>query len=334
MGSENKICFLFQSTHPRRVWRTYLEIRCAAWCFNPHTHKGVTVQHHRRGRWLLVSIHTPTKGVTHYVVWYKVLSRFQSTHPRRVWLITVCGQDLPNLFQSTHPRRVWLRNNFAEDLNILFQSTHPRRVWPMMPGFLAPSISFQSTHPRRVWRRVEAIWKTMVRFNPHTHEGCDTFRSIGSVSYRCFNPHTHEGCDPSRPGCSPHADKFQSTHPRRVWHLKNHTVMAVNQFQSTHPRRVWLANSYSFVSLNKVSIHTPTKGVTKWSLAVNRLPRCFNPHTHEGCDLGLRSQSVSVACFNPHTHEGCDVKPFRGLICVLQFQSTHPRRVWRWGLSK
>ena len=34
----------------------------------------------------------------------------------------------------------------------------------------------------------------------------------------------------------------------------------------------------------KVSIHTPTKGVTNISISFNNFRICFNPHTHEGCD--------------------------------------------------
>ena len=139
MGSENKICFLFQSTHPRRVWRTYLEIRCAAWCFNPHTHKGVTVQHHRRGRWLLVSIHTPTKGVTTTTATAIEDITFQSTHPRRVWLLMVRTFMALIQFQSTHPRRVWPGSLDISSLLPWFQSTHPRRVWQ-----LANDVDFQS----------------------------------------------------------------------------------------------------------------------------------------------------------------------------------------------
>ena len=60
-------------------------------CFNPHTHAGcdsITVV------WvgcIWVSIHTPTQGVTPSsaasILW---LELFQSTHPRRVWLFSLC----------------------------------------------------------------------------------------------------------------------------------------------------------------------------------------------------------------------------------------------------
>ena len=76
----------------------------------------------------------------------------------------------------------------------------------------------------------------------------------------------------------------------------------------------------------------------------------FNPHTHEGCDLVLVLVVCTMIGFNPHTHEGCDRKysasrslpsvsihtPTKGVTLLrkititkqLEFQSTHPRRVW------
>ena len=99
---------LFQSTHPRRVWRQRPWEPPASSGFNPHTHEGCddTLQmvvhrvpkfqstHPRRVwqgivlRFLLitvVSIHTPTKGVTLTWILSVILMMFQSTHPRRVW---------------------------------------------------------------------------------------------------------------------------------------------------------------------------------------------------------------------------------------------------------
>ena len=101
--------YLFQSTHPRRVWLFtffFLKIRegfnphTHAGCdhlgiahfltfyrFNPHTHAGCDI-----GRFAflirqIVSIHTPTQGVTSTgnTRSFGFIS-FQSTHPRRVWL--------------------------------------------------------------------------------------------------------------------------------------------------------------------------------------------------------------------------------------------------------
>ena len=59
--------------------------------------------------------------------------------------------------------------------------------------------------------------------------------------------------------------------------------------------------------LSQVSIHTPTKGVTiRSNFRCGKVP-CFNPHTHEGCDIQRLLKEWREESFNPHTHEGCDV---------------------------
>ena len=83
-----------------------------------------------------------------------------------------------------------------------------------------------------------------------------------------------------------------------------------------------------FFIFKKVSIHTPTQGVTR-EPNLFKMPVCrFNPHTHAGCDvvkkrLHNKSQvsihtptqgvtdfrTILPRCqqgFNPHTHAGCD----------------------------
>jgi len=79
--------------------------------------------------------------------------------------------------------------------------------------------------------------------------------------------------------------------------------------------------------VTKVSIHTPTKGVTYDDIRkyIGRLS--FNPHTHEGCDKRRFRFIHTTKSFNPHTHEGCDLKIKLFMYHLFMFQSTHPRRV-------
>ena len=145
----------------------------------------------------------------------------------------------------------------------------------------------------------------MSSFNPHTHEGCDQWQAAFLLDFAGFNPHTHEGCDKDIANKVTDIVTFQSTHPRRVWHIdeeevkvfirvsihtptkgvthKRRMVTPQELFQSTHPRRVW--HSFSNSSL---------------------LQSGFNPHTHEGCDTASMVASSMSTGFNPHTHEGCD----------------------------
>ena len=237
-----------------------------------------------------------------------------------------------------------------------FQSTHPRRVRPARKRPSGWAWPFQSTHPRRV--RPSARSCAVSRaccFNPRTHAGCDTNRRSGTRPHTCFNPRTHAGCDhrsithwshggvsihaptqgaTMRP-CHPNADVgFQSTHPRRVRRLRSCSGRANTSFQSTHPRRV--------------------RPEIAWCVP---LPPCFNPRTHAGCDPNAasfpptRCSHVSIHAptqgatipqhpggragrrFNPRTHAGCDAAQLIGPLTEQEFQSTHPRRVRRWGRS-
>ena len=54
---------------------------------------------------------------------------------------------------------------------------------------------------------------------------------------------------------------------------------------------------------------------------------CFNPRTHEGCDLSTGVIRFEARSFNPRTHEGCDMMTLRKLFGKQKFQSTHPRGV-------
>ena len=219
MGSENKICFLFQSTHPRRVWLLVSQISLPTACFNPHTHEGCDF---------------PSQLVS---------QQFRSFNPH-----THEGCDL-------------------SCGNILI---------------------------------------VRLCFNPHTHEGCDIHPDFHLVGFRGFNPHTHEGCDST---CT----------LMHIFMLK---------FQSTHPRRVWLISTDKQFGMAKVSIHTPTKGVTFRRSKSSFVAIRFNPHTHEGCDFTVNVKLLGKAV-SIHT-------PTKGVtLCKVdnqgtnEFQSTHPRRVWR-----
>ena len=165
----------------------------------------------------VVSIHTPTKGVTEMGSVHVICREFQSTHPRRVWLdlltfscdfckvsihtptkgVTLCSVKclLVRLFQSTHPRRVWLGTHIIYALQQRFQSTHPRRVWLERGESVTRMFKFQSTHPRRVWQYCDYQKDHQVMFQS-THPR-RVWLSEVNLSLVClsFNPHTHEGCD-------------------------------------------------------------------------------------------------------------------------------------------
>ena len=80
----------FQSTHPRRVWQLLRWSPVPGSGFNPHTHAGCDDGDANEIAAGYVSIHTPTQGVTISQLYDHPVCRFQSTHPRRVWLCKPC----------------------------------------------------------------------------------------------------------------------------------------------------------------------------------------------------------------------------------------------------
>ena len=136
------ICFcMFQSTHPRRVWRWVRQNLPSNMHVSIHTPtQGVTSFFKTFFPFASVSIHTPTQGVTMEIYKVKVQSKFQSTHPRRVWQgdkLYIEGKISfnPHTHAGCDPQRA--QNG---TLILRFQSTHPRRVWPDYPTHLAKMI--------------------------------------------------------------------------------------------------------------------------------------------------------------------------------------------------
>ena len=185
--------------------------------FNPHTHegcdsigckeyhsiivsihtptKGVTGDPGSSTKQTRVSIHTPTKGVTYVFIFILPNNSFQSTHPRRVWLGAKTSIFIDTEFQSTHPRRVWPYLNRTWE-SFEYVSIHtPTKGVTVVPDDVHDWIRFQSTHPRRVWHKWLINKVLSISFNPHTHEGCDRHTPSVLSATLCFNPHTHEGCD-------------------------------------------------------------------------------------------------------------------------------------------
>ena len=210
---------------------------------------------------VIVSIHTPTQGVTFLYIcnvfricfnphthagcdpkcrtFMKPIIKFQSTHPRRVWHWCFCF-PLCGIF--------------------LFQSTHPRRVWRHLPQLIPVIRVFQSTHPRRVWHR-QKFGKsgTGVSIHTPTQGVTKVYEILGRFKKVSIHTPTQGVTYIAR--TINFGKMFQSTHPRRVWLWIDERIDGLVSFQSTHPRRVWPC-----------------------LVPINTTLDCFNPHTHAGCD--------------------------------------------------
>ena len=151
---------------------------------------------------------------------------------------------------------------------------------------------------------------------------------------RDFNPHSREGSDTVRSVNSNPEQLFQSTLPRREWHLSAFGYHTFQRFQSTLPRREWphawcnlhdcmdyfnphsregsdLQHTGFFLNIFFISIHTPAKGVTVSAVFVPYLP-VISIHTPaKGVTFHLKARYGKSKWF----------------------QSTLPRREWLFGFK-
>ena len=173
-------------------------------------------------------------------IWFAVFATFQSTHPRRVWLISGARTASSICFNPHTHEGCDL--DFVRFLSVITGfNPHTHEGCDSREGdVIAHEIKFQSTHPRRVWLRSGQPAGGRCSVSIHTP-------TKGVTSFKKFANKTK---------------KFQSTHPRRVWQTTMTSPLLHLMFQSTHPRRVWRSYRLLLIWYSSVSIHTPTKGVT------------------------------------------------------------------------
>ena len=252
----------FQSTHPRGVRHSSLNMAATASDFNPRTHVGCDL--FSWGGKLLMLYFNPRTHVGCDLA-DMLISNFTSDFNPR----THVGCDRRRL------RRRRLRRNFNPRTHVgcdqdghgqhcrsaisihaptwgatcgraPVSHRHPISIhaptWgaTQADGSKLVAVLFQSTHPRGVrltrWRRL--FWQRY--FNPRTHVGCDRWRRDLTVRQVYFNPRTHVGCDALASQLNAYFKAFQSTHPRGVRHGIIDRNLSGLEFQSTHPRGVRL----------------------------------------------------------------------------------------------
>ena len=185
---------------------------------------------------------------------------------------------------------------------IWFQSTHPRRVWHRRCNINIIVMSFNPHTHAGCDCHYRLLYTDKICFNPHTHAGCDEeVKNANKVDRVSIHTPTQGVTIPPSPYCR--EILFQSTHPRRVWLLPVIAVTLIKgfnphthagcdksdvhqsiipiMFQSTHPRRVWLLLMVYTIGKRKVSIHTPTQGVTLYLITYYKsanLIHCYANH--------------------------------------------------------
>ena len=123
----------------------------------------------------------------------------------------------------------------------------------------------------------------MFSFNPHTHAGCDQIQRDWQEKMWGFNPHTHAGCD-----CITLSRSYRIAHG-----FNPHTHAGCDSTKAPPKPSI------------KVSIHTPTQGVTPLIRLLILVSKFQSTHPRR---VWLTVDWVGCICesFNPHTHAGCD----------------------------
>ena len=106
----------FQSTLPQGEWRFCVTPWCTWDHFNPHSHKGSDCLSVRNHNLCIISIHTPTRGVTGsniYICWIQPISIHTPTRG-----VTCAPSNIiyTERFQSTLPQGEWRRCSLSETI--------------------------------------------------------------------------------------------------------------------------------------------------------------------------------------------------------------------------
>ena len=160
--------FLFQSTHPRRVWPIVLMACFLTKSFNPHTHEGCDRPRPKR----------------------KCCNSCFNPHTHEgcdAFLFFLCHK----LFVSIHtPTKGVTYDDTIFGYLGAFQSTHPRRVWHTALARLFLLRVFQSTHPRRVWLSLSRTFLATKHVSIHTPTKGVTWSIPGCHATRHVSIHT------------------------------------------------------------------------------------------------------------------------------------------------
>ena len=187
------------------------------------------------------------------------------------------------MFQSTHLHEVWLPVSWVEIVLVCFNPHTYMRcdLWQQQIGQLSQvsihtptwgvtlsGISkqqtrrFQSTHLHEVWQTETNATSMGVCFNPHTYMRCDTIKIYPLFSITSFNPHTYMRCDHDWLVVSRYNLGFNPHTYMRCDDVYSADI-GFNVFQSTHLHEVWPDLFWHYGWFSRVSIHTPTWGVTQ-----------------------------------------------------------------------
>ena len=270
---------------------------------------------------------------------------FQSTLPQREWP-AICAPVKLLIYFNPHSRKgsdhLPAYNRRANrQISI---HTPAKGVTFLSFGFPPFAFDFNPHSRKGSDKRRSCFWCRVEHFNPHSRKGSDKsvrlwliifpisihtpakgvtppyFKDLIFSMY--FNPHSRKGSDVIDDSTGDIISQFQSTLPQREWLCSKFQKLILDLFQSTLPQREWPQAYFKTYNDAYVSIHTPAKGVTWFSLNSSidfrfqsTLPQrewhesgklissqiCFNPHSRKGSDMEsmCRSEIAQVSIHTP-----------------------------------
>ena len=146
----------------------------------------------------VISIHTPTRGVTASDITWSIWQRNFNPHSHKGSDGTEISVDFsPTWFQSTLPQGEWLRTSATVLVDCYFNP---------------------HSHKGSDFNR-DSMLIVCRYFNPHSHKGSDWNVFIHLCRYYNFNPHSHKGSDIQPLYRTGGRRGFQSTLPQGEWQL-------------------------------------------------------------------------------------------------------------------
>ena len=212
---------VFQSTHPRGVRHSSLNMAATASDFNPRTHVGCDLDDVRAEdvgqrnfnprthvgcdsstarTWRWGCYFNPRTHVGCDADGVSALSlrqRFQSTHPRGVRPASCWPSN--SSFRHFNPRtHVGCDDARTTALVLAHEISIHAPTWGATSSGASVSRGWIISIHAPTWGATNWLTKTGKRlyFNPRTHVGCDFPMEILMRSTIDFNPRTHVGCDP------------------------------------------------------------------------------------------------------------------------------------------
>ena len=178
-------------------------------------------------------------------------------------------------------------------------------------------MTFQSTHPRRVWQKGYQSWYYQKRFQSTHPRRVWLISSICSGDFHCFNPHTHAGCDWNS-GWLWSALLCFNPHTHAGCDAVGYFDLISSKVSIHTPTQGVTILSEQEQWILFVSIHTPTQGVTGGYIDVTRAQDGFNPHTHAGCDDKTMNmaKTAAVSIHTPTQGVTYDTSCCWPLVCV------------------